>query len=236
DRLGGVDDEAGDVHVLERVARGDVEPLPHEGAGLVDARGVDEHDLRVVAVEHAPDLVAGRLRLVGDDRHLLAEDPVEQGRLADVGPAHEGDEARPERHAPSLSASSWSRRTRRTRVTRCPSRRSTMRVAPSRSTESPGAGTRPSMPNTRPPRESQVPSGSSRSSSSLIASTLIAAFTSTSPLGRRSTFGDSTSNSSVISPTSSSSRSSRVTSPAVPPYSSTTIAMWVWRLCISASS
>ncbi len=45
--------------------------------------------------------------------------------------------------------------------------------------------------------------------------------------------GSSTSYSSSISPTNSSIRSSSVTSPAVPPYSSTTIAWWNFVACIS---
>ena len=69
-----------------------VEPLPHQGARLVDARRVDEDDLRLGPVQHAADLVAGRLRLVRDDRDLLAEDLVEQRRLAHVGAADEGHE------------------------------------------------------------------------------------------------------------------------------------------------
>ncbi len=56
------------------------------------------------------------------------------------------------------------------------------------------------------------------------------------PSGRCSTLGSSASYSSVMSPTISSSRSSRVTSPEVPPYSSITIAMWNCFVCISRSS
>ena len=52
----------------------------------------------------------------------------------------------------------------------------------------------------------------------------------------RSTGARSTSYSSVISPTISSRMSSMVTRPAVPPYSSMTIAMWVRVACISRSS
>ena len=52
----------------------------------------------------------------------------------------------------------------------------------------------------------------------------------------RSTPGSSTSNSSVISPTISSSRSSIVTRPDTPPYSSTTMAMWRWVSWNSVSS
>ena len=44
------------------------------------------------------------------------------------------------------------------------------------------------------------------------------------------------SNSSSISPTTSSTMSSIVMTPAVPPYSSTTMAIWSCALCISESS
>ena len=42
----------------------------------------------------AADRAAGGLRLVGDDRDLLAHERVDERRLADVGPARERDEAR----------------------------------------------------------------------------------------------------------------------------------------------
>jgi len=58
-----------------------------------DARGVDEHDLRLALGDDAADLGAGGLRLVGDDRHLGADQGVEQRRLAGVGRADQGDEA-----------------------------------------------------------------------------------------------------------------------------------------------
>ena len=48
---------------------------------------------------HAADLRARRLRPVGDDRDLGADDPVHQRRLADVGPTDERDEARAERRS-----------------------------------------------------------------------------------------------------------------------------------------
>ena len=79
-------------------------------------------------------------------------------------------------------------------------------------------------------------SARSTSSSSLTSSIGVRPGTRNAPLGSRSTTGSSTSYSSVISPTISSSRSSIVTSPAVPPYSSTTIAMWNFSVCISRSS
>ena len=92
ERGGGVEHEAHDVDVAQAGAGGAVEPFAERRPRLVDARRVDEHDLGVGPVEHAHDAVPRRLRLVGDDRHLLAEDAVEQRRLADVGPPREGHE------------------------------------------------------------------------------------------------------------------------------------------------
>ena len=57
----------------------------------------------------------------------------------------------------------------------------------------------------------------------------------TAPSPRSSTPGASRSYSSAISPTISSMMSSIVTRPAVPPYSSTTTAKWLWSRCISRS-
>ena len=53
---------------------------------------VEEHDLRVGIVPHAQNARPRRLRLVGDDRQLGADQPVEQRRLAGVGTADERDE------------------------------------------------------------------------------------------------------------------------------------------------
>ena len=47
----------------------------------------------VVVVLHADDPRARRLRLVGHDRELLADDAIEEGGLAGVGTTEEGDEA-----------------------------------------------------------------------------------------------------------------------------------------------
>ena len=101
----------------------------------------------------------------------------------------------------------------------------------------PRSGTWPSVLNTSPPTVSHSSWGSSASSSSLTSSIGVrpghAQHAVRQPLDRRA---PSTSYSSVISPTISSSRSSIVTRPAVPPYSSTTIAMWNFSVCISRSS
>ena len=53
---------------------------------------------------HAPDLAAGRLRPVGDDRDLRADELVHQRRLPDVGPADERDEPAPEARGRRRSA------------------------------------------------------------------------------------------------------------------------------------
>src|SRR6185503_21068642 len=60
----------------------------------------------VLAGGDPADLAAGRLRLVRDDRHLAADDLVDERRLARVGPAGERDEAR-SRHS-SSSTRRWS--------------------------------------------------------------------------------------------------------------------------------
>ena len=62
-------------------------------ARALHAGQVDEHDLRLAALVHSPDRPASRLRAVGDDRDLLADDGVDERRLADVGTPGERDEA-----------------------------------------------------------------------------------------------------------------------------------------------
>ena len=72
-----------------------VEPLAEQRARLVQAGGVDQDELRVRAVHDAAHGVPGRLRPVGGDRHLLADQSVREGGLARVGAAHEAGEAGP---------------------------------------------------------------------------------------------------------------------------------------------
>ena len=94
DALGGVDDEQGDVGPVDGLQG------PHQRVvlgALVDARlaahagGVDEADGPVGGLDDGVDGVAGRARQVVDDRALVADQPVEQRRLAHVGPADDGD-------------------------------------------------------------------------------------------------------------------------------------------------
>ena len=70
---------------------------------------VDEHELRVARCGHAADRPARGLRLVGDDRHLAPDHPVDERRLADVRAPGERDEARAgDRRRYHVSSSAWS--------------------------------------------------------------------------------------------------------------------------------
>ena len=92
-RLGHVDDQPEHVDLADRVDRGVDHAHVHAVQRAMDARRIEEHDLRVGIVLHAEDARPRRLRLVGDDGELGPDEPVEQRRLAGVGPADERDEA-----------------------------------------------------------------------------------------------------------------------------------------------
>ena len=62
-------------------------------AGSLHARQVDEHHLAVAARAHAADRPPRGLRTIGDDRHLLSDDRVDERRLAHVRPAGQRHEA-----------------------------------------------------------------------------------------------------------------------------------------------
>ena len=81
------------VDLRPRGAHQVVEPLAQQGAGPVQAGGVDEDQLRVGAVHDAAHHVAGGLRLGRRDDDLLAHQRVGQRRLARVGAADERREA-----------------------------------------------------------------------------------------------------------------------------------------------
>ena len=69
-------------------------PLGQRVARALHARQVGQHELEASgARDDAADRAPGRLRLVGDDRDLLADHRVDERRLADVRPAGERDEA-----------------------------------------------------------------------------------------------------------------------------------------------
>ena len=62
--------------------------------GLFKAGGVDDAEFEIAETRLAFATVAGDAGLVVDERQLLADQPVEQGRLADIRPPDDGDERR----------------------------------------------------------------------------------------------------------------------------------------------
>ena len=62
--------------------------------GFCQPGQVDEHELRVVVREDAANPLPRRVRDRGDDRDLGADERVDERRLADVGAAGDGGEAR----------------------------------------------------------------------------------------------------------------------------------------------
>ena len=139
------------------------------------------------------------------------------------------------RAALSCPPPSWSSALASTAVSRLPSTRSAVRTRPATRAVSPCAGTADSALASRPPTESTSSSSTSRPNSSPSSSTAIRGLTRKVPASTTTTSGSARSYSSAISPTISSRASSRVTSPATPPYSSTTMARCTDCCCISRS-
>ena len=97
DRLVGVGDADGGVDDEEhRVGQGDRDlglgrdPLGQAAGVGVPAAGVDDGEGAAVPVGVVGDPVPGHAGDVLDDRLAAADDPVDQRRLADVGPADDG--------------------------------------------------------------------------------------------------------------------------------------------------
>ncbi len=89
----GADEMHDGVSVLgARPGRADHGPVQPAARGE-DARGVDQHDLRLAGHRHAAHGEAGGLHLAGDDGDLGADQAVDQGRFAGVGGADDGGEA-----------------------------------------------------------------------------------------------------------------------------------------------
>ena len=83
-----------EIGAFERRGGGAVHGLVQGTARLgVQARCVDEGDLRVRQVEDPEDAVAGGLGTRCDDAQLLPDQRVEQRRFADVGPTDQRGEA-----------------------------------------------------------------------------------------------------------------------------------------------
>ena len=90
----GLDDEQRHVAILERLV--DLprhEPMQRALRAARMPRRVDEHGLIGAAIQHAEHALPRRVRLVRDDAELLADEGVQQRRLADVRPADDRHEA-----------------------------------------------------------------------------------------------------------------------------------------------
>src|SRR2546430_4505190 len=93
--LRGVHDEADEVHILDRAARDRLHEVPEPTAGRVEPGRVDKDDLRAPEILDAGDPVARRLGARRDDREFLADEAVQERRLARVRTADEGHEPAP---------------------------------------------------------------------------------------------------------------------------------------------
>lgn len=86
--------EEDQVHVADRALHGLVERLVERvGMQGLEARRVDEHELRGAQRAHARDAVPRGLRLARGDADLLPHQRIEQRRLAHIGLADDGDQA-----------------------------------------------------------------------------------------------------------------------------------------------
>src|SRR5690606_4689008 len=101
----------------------------------------------------------GGLRPGRRDRHLLADERVDERGLPDVGTADDRDETR--LHRDSDTGSGTATRCTTTSWTRRPWTRSTRIDTPSASNTSRSRGTRPASPSTRPATVSHSSFGSS---------------------------------------------------------------------------
>jgi hypothetical protein len=63
---------------------------------LVEPRSVDDGEIEIVELGLAFAAVPRHARLVVDQRELLADQPIEQRRLSDIGPADNGNRERHE--------------------------------------------------------------------------------------------------------------------------------------------
>src|SRR5262249_10135872 len=111
---------------------------------------VEEDHLAALVGQDADQAVAGGLRFVGDDGHLLLEQEVHQGRLAGVRPAGERHGARPGHQLASSSPAACGILSTRTVWMRRSAAASTVKRRPKQSTVSPGCGTWPRALKIRP--------------------------------------------------------------------------------------
>ena len=81
-----IDDEQDGVHLFQRALRRLHHVLAELVARLVDARRVEEHDLRIRLRENAEDAVARRLRLVAHDGDFLPDERVDERGFPHIRP------------------------------------------------------------------------------------------------------------------------------------------------------
>ena len=116
DALGGVDEDERDVGALRRLERAQLRVVLDPLALLAlaaQAGGVDEDERLVAALQHRVDRVARRPGTLGDDHPLLAEERVQERRLADVRPAEDRDADRLLADLGAARARAAARRSRR---------------------------------------------------------------------------------------------------------------------------
>ena len=95
DPLSRADDDHDDVDVTgDRLIDALLHPLGQRVDRLLPTRQVDQHELRVLRRVDAADLMARRVRLVGDDRDLRSRQRVDERRLAHVRTPGNRDETR----------------------------------------------------------------------------------------------------------------------------------------------
>src|SRR5215510_8607980 len=195
----------------------------------MNAGCIEEHDLSVRIIAYAENPVPRRLRLVGHNRQLGADQPVQQSGLPRVGTADEGDEAgfhhtvRDFSSASSFSIAGGNRLQILTRLMRRRSTSSTSTVRPSISNFSATAGTRPMCDRRYPPTVSNPPRSISTARRWASSSMLARPLTTKRPLPSSTIGGYSPSFPPQPPPPFPPSSSSIATSPGAPPYSSTTI-------------
>ena len=88
--------EAQHIHLRKGARHQVVQTLTQQSAGAVNTRGVHQDQLVLVLVHNTADRVAGRLRTVRGDSHLLTDHSVRQSRLTRIRAAHQRREARTE--------------------------------------------------------------------------------------------------------------------------------------------
>ena len=85
--------EAQHIHLRKGARHQVVQTLTQQSAGAVNTRGVHQNQLVLVLVHNTADRVAGRLRTVRGDSHLLTDHSVRQSRLTRIRAAHQRREA-----------------------------------------------------------------------------------------------------------------------------------------------